>query len=53
MRFRQDRRQDEKDIAVETFGALDEREAFAYSRNDNFTSTQLHDPYGIGKLLIS
>ena len=44
MQFRQDRRQDEKDMAFETFGALDEREAFAYSRNDNFSSTQLHGP---------
>ena len=53
MQFRQDRRQDENDMALETFWALDEREAFAYSRNDNFSSTQLHDPYGIGKLSIS
>ena len=54
MQFRQDRPQDEKkDMAFKTFGALDEREAFACSRNDNFSSTQLHDPYGIGKLSIS
>ena len=33
--------------------SFDEREAFAYSRNDNFSSTQLHDPYGVGKLSIS
>ena len=32
---------------------LDEREAFAFSRNDNFSSMQLHNPYGIGKLSIS
>ena len=32
--------------------SLDEREAFAYRRNDNFSSTQLHDPYGVGKLSI-
>ena len=32
---------------------LDEREAFAFSRNDNFSSTQLHNPYGVGKLSIS
>ena len=30
---------------------LDEHEAFAFSRNDNFSATQLHD--GIGKLSIS
>ena len=47
MQFRQDRRQDEKDMAFETFGVLDGLEAFAYSRNDNFSSTQLHDPYGV------
>ena len=33
--------------------SLDECEAFAVSRNDNFCSTQLHDPYGVGKLSIS
>ena len=33
--------------------SFDEREAFAYSRNDTFSSTQLHDPYGVGKLSIS
>ena len=32
---------------------FDEREAFAYSRNNNFSSTQLHDVYGVGKLSIS
>ena len=32
---------------------FDEREAVAFSRNDNFSSTHLHDPYGIGKLSIS
>ena len=32
---------------------LVEREACAYRRNDNFSSTQLHDPYGVGKLSIS
>ena len=53
MQFRQDRRQDEEDMVFETFWALDEREAFVYSRNDNFSSTQLHDPYGVGKLSIS
>ena len=53
MQFRQYRRQDEKDMAFETFGALDERKAFAYTRN-NFSSTQLvNDPYGVGKLSIS
>ena len=35
------------------FFSLDEGEAFAYSRNDNFSSTQLHDLYGVGKLSIS
>ena len=53
MQFRQDRPQDEKDMAFETSGALDECEAFAYSRNDIFSSTQLHDPFGIAKLSIS
>ena len=33
--------------------SLDEREAFAFSRNDKFSSTQLHEPYGVGKLSIS
>ena len=33
--------------------SFNEHEAFAYSPNDNFSSTQLHDPYGIGKLSIS
>ena len=33
--------------------SLDEHEAFAFSRNDNFSSAQLHDPYGVGKLSIS
>ena len=33
--------------------SLDEREAFAFSRNDNFSSTQLHDPYGVRKFSIS
>ena len=33
--------------------SLDEREAFAFSRNDIFPSTQLHNPYGVGKLSIS
>ena len=36
MQFGQDRQQDEKDMVFETSGALDERDAFAYSRNDNF-----------------
>ena len=36
MQFRQDRQQDEKDMAFETSGELDEREAFAFSRNNNF-----------------
>ena len=27
--------------------------AVAHIRNDNFSSTQLHDPYGVGKLSIS
>ena len=49
MQFRQNGPQDEKDMAFETSGALDEREAFAYSRNDNFSSTQLHGPYTVGK----
>ena len=59
MQFRKDSGQDEKDMAFETFGAktktfsLDEREAFAFSRNDNFSSTQLYNPYGVGKLSIS
>ena len=39
-------------LKLRTF-ALDEREAFAFSRNDNFSSTQLHDLYGAGKLSIS
>ena len=58
MQFGKDRGQDEKYMAFETFGAklgifsLNEREAFAFSRN-NFSSTQLHDPYGVGKLSIS
>ena len=53
MQFRQDRRQDEKDMAFETSGALDKREAFVYSMNDNFSSTQLHSPYVVGKASIS
>ena len=53
MQFRQDRLQAEKAMAFETSGALDEREAFAYSRKDNFASTQLHDAYGVGKASIS
>ena len=59
MQFRKDRGQDDKDMSFETLGLklrifmLDEREAFAFSRNDNFSSTQLHDPYGVGKLSIS
>ena len=32
---------------------LDEREAFAFSQNNDFSSTQLHHPYGVGKLSIS
>ena len=58
MQFRKDRGQDEKDMAkllglkLRIF-SLDEREAFAFSRNDNFSSTQLHNPYGVGKLSIS
>ena len=53
MQFRQDRQQDEKDMAFKTSGVLDEREAFAYGRNDNMSSMQLHDPYGVGKLSLS
>ena len=51
MQFRQDRPQDEEDMAFEILGVLDECEAFAYSRNDNFSSKQLHD-VGVGKLSI-
>ena len=47
MQFRQDRQQDEKDMAFETFGALNKREAFAYIQNDNFSSTKLHDPMAL------
>ena len=59
MQFRKDRGQDDKDMAFETLGlklrifSLDKREAFAFSRNDNFSSTQLLDPYSVGKLSIS
>ena len=55
MQFRQDRPQDQKDTAFETFRAetwnflLDEREACAHRRNDFFSSTQLH-AYGVGKM---
>ena len=32
---------------------LEKCEAFVYSRNNNLSLTQLHDPYGVGKLSIS
>ena len=59
MQFRKDRGQDDRDMAFETLGLklriflLDEREAFVFSRNDHFSLTQLHNPYGVGKLSIS
>ena len=53
MQFRKDRSQDENDMAFGTIGALDEREAFMYSWNNNFSLTQLLYPYGVGKLSIS
>ena len=53
MKFRQDRPQDEKDMAFETSGAHDGREAFAYSRNDYRSSTQLHSPCAVVKASIS
>ena len=41
MRYTPDRQQDEKSMSFETSGALDEREAFAYCRNGNFSSMPL------------
>ena len=32
---------------------LDECEACAYRQKENFSSMQLHDPYGVGKLSVS
>ena len=59
MQFRKDRGKTKKIWPSKLLGlklrifSLDEREAFAFSRNDNFSSTQLHNPYGVGKLSIS
>ena len=53
MQFTPDRQQDEKSMSFETSGALDEREAFAYCRNGNFSSTQLHGLCAVGKASIS
>ena len=40
-------------MAFETSGALDERDPFAYSRNDIISSTQPHGPCAVGKASIS
>ena len=60
MQFRKDRGKTKEICPSKLLGlklrifSLNERElAFAFSRNDNFSSTQLHNPYGVGKLSIS
>ena len=59
MQFRKDRGKTKKIWPSKLLGlklrifSLDERGAFVFSGNDNFSSTQLHNPYGVGKLSIS